>query len=56
MRFSLVPRQAQFYDLFTQAGENALEAAKLVERRFSSIAGETISQEEVTILSTRATT
>ena len=50
MRFSLVPRQAQFYDLFTQAGENALEAAKLVERRFNSIAGETISQEEVTDL------
>src|SRR5450759_5977337 len=50
MRFSLVPRQAQFYDLFTRAGENALEAAKLVERRFNSIAGETIGQEEVTEL------
>jgi predicted phosphate transport protein (TIGR00153 family) len=50
MRFSLVPRQAQFYDLFAQAGDNALEAARLVERRFNNIAGETISQEQVTEL------
>jgi len=50
MRFSLVPRQAQFYDLFAQAGENALEAARLVERRFKNIPDETIGQEAVTDL------
>jgi uncharacterized protein len=50
MRFSLVPRQAEFYDLFARAGDNALEAAKLVERRFNSIASETIGHELVTDL------
>jgi hypothetical protein len=50
MRFSLVPRQAQFYDLFSRAGDNALEAAKLVELRFNNIASETIGHEEVTDL------
>jgi predicted phosphate transport protein (TIGR00153 family) len=50
MRFSLVPRQAQFYDLFTQAGDNALDAAKLVEQRFSNIAGDTVSHDAVTDL------
>ena len=50
MRFSLVPRQAQFYDLFAQAGENALEAARLVERRFKHIPDETVGQEAVTDL------
>ncbi|MGD0272528.1 MAG: DUF47 family protein [Gaiellaceae bacterium] len=50
MRFSLVPRQAQFYDLFARAGENALEAARLVERRFKNIPDETVGQEAVTDL------
>ncbi|MGD0166847.1 MAG: DUF47 family protein [Gaiellaceae bacterium] len=50
MRFSLVPRQAQFYDLFAQAGQNALEAARLVEQRFGNIPDETIGQEAVTEL------
>ena len=34
MKISLVPRTTEFYDLFTRAGANALEAARLVERRF----------------------
>ena len=34
MKISLVPRTTAFYDLFTRAGANALEAARLVERRF----------------------
>jgi predicted phosphate transport protein (TIGR00153 family) len=50
MRFSLVPRQAQFYDLFAQAGENALEAARLVEKRFKNIPDEKVGQEAVTDL------
>jgi uncharacterized protein Yka (UPF0111/DUF47 family) len=50
MRFSLVPRQAQFYDLFARAGENALDAARLVEQRFKNIPDETVAQEAVTDL------
>ena len=34
MKISLVPRTTEFYDLFTKAGANALEAARHVERRF----------------------
>ena len=34
VRLALVPRPTEFYDLFTRAGANALEAARLVERRF----------------------
>jgi uncharacterized protein Yka (UPF0111/DUF47 family) len=49
-RFSLVPRQAQFYDLFTQAGENALEAARLVQQRFNNIPDGGVGQEAVTDL------
>ncbi len=50
-RISLVPRQAQFYDLFARAGQNALEAARLVELRFNGIAAEeTIGQASVSEL------
>jgi uncharacterized protein len=34
LKISLVPRTTAFYDLFTRAGANALDAARLVERRF----------------------
>jgi uncharacterized protein Yka (UPF0111/DUF47 family) len=34
LKISLVPRTTEFYELFTKAGANALEAARLVERRF----------------------
>ncbi|HEY5478654.1 MAG TPA: DUF47 family protein, partial [Gaiellaceae bacterium] len=50
MRFSLVPRQAEFYDLFTRAGENALEAARLVQKRFNNIPDTTVGQKAVTDL------
>ena len=50
MWFSLVPRQAQFYDLFARAGENALDAARLVERRFQNIPDGTVGQDAVTDL------
>jgi hypothetical protein len=34
LKISLVPRTTAFYELFRRAGANALEAARLVERRF----------------------
>ena len=34
VRISLTPRTTEFYELFAQAGENALTVARLVERRF----------------------
>jgi hypothetical protein len=34
LKISLVPRTTAFYDLFSRAGANALEAARLVELRF----------------------
>ncbi len=34
MRLKLVPQTTEFYDLFTAAGANAVEAARLAERRF----------------------
>ena len=45
MRFALVPRQNEFYDLFAQAGANTLAAAQCVERRFGDPA--TVSQDEL---------
>jgi predicted phosphate transport protein (TIGR00153 family) len=35
MRLALVPRTTEFYDLFTRAGQNLLETARLAERRFA---------------------
>ena len=34
MRLALVPKTTEFYVLFTRAGENMLETARLAERRF----------------------
>ena len=34
MRISLTPRTSEFFTLFGKAGENALQVARLVERRF----------------------
>ena len=45
MRFALVPRQNEFYDLFAQAGANTLAAAQCVERRFRDPAA--VSQDEL---------
>jgi predicted phosphate transport protein (TIGR00153 family) len=45
MRFALVPRQNEFYDLFAQAGANASAAARIVERRFREPAA--VSQDEL---------
>jgi uncharacterized protein len=47
MRLSLVPRTSEFYDLFTAAGENALEAARLVDARFRAFPGREVRQAQV---------
>ncbi|TMK76686.1 MAG: DUF47 domain-containing protein [Actinobacteria bacterium] len=47
MRLALVPRTTEFYDLFTQAGENALEAARLAERRFRGFPELSVRQQDV---------
>ena len=47
MRLSLVPRTGEFYDLFAQAGANALEVARKVEVRFREFPNTTITQDQV---------
>jgi len=47
MKVSLVPRTTEFYDLFTAAGQNALEAARKAETRFRSWPQAAVSQEAV---------
>ncbi len=50
MRLTLVPQTREFYGLFAEAGDNALEAAKLVERRFQEHPETTVEQEQVKAL------
>jgi hypothetical protein len=52
MRFSLTPRTAEFYVLFGKAGENALEVARLVERRFREHPNSGVTQEQVKAVET----
>ena len=47
MRFSLTPRTTEFYALFAKAGVNALDTARLVERRFREHPSSGVTQEEV---------
>jgi uncharacterized protein len=47
MRISLTPRTAEFFTLFARAGENALEVARLVERRFREHPSSDVTQEQV---------
>jgi predicted phosphate transport protein (TIGR00153 family) len=47
MRISLTPRTAEFFTLFARAGENALEVARLVERRFREHPNSDVTQEQV---------
>ena len=47
MRLSLTPKTSEFYVLFARAGENALEVARLVERRFREHPNSGITQEQV---------
>jgi uncharacterized protein len=50
MRLALVPKTTEFYDLFTRAGENLLETARLVERRFAEFPEDTVRQSDVKAL------
>ena len=47
MRLSLTPKTTEFYVLFARAGVNALETARLVERRFREHPSSGVTQEEV---------
>ena len=52
MRFALTPRTSEFYALFAAAGENALEVAHLVERRFREHPNSGVTQEQVKAVET----
>jgi predicted phosphate transport protein (TIGR00153 family) len=52
VRLRLTPRTSEFYDLFTRAGENALEAARKAEARFREYPNSTISQADVKAVET----
>ena len=47
MRLSFTPKTTEFYALFARAGVNALETARLVERRFREHPSSGVTQEEV---------
>ncbi len=47
VRISLTPRTTEFFALFASAGANALEAARLVERRFREYPSSGVTQEQV---------
>lgn len=56
MRISLTPRTSEFFVLFAQAGENALETARLVERRFREHPNSGVTQEQVKAAETKGDT
>jgi uncharacterized protein Yka (UPF0111/DUF47 family) len=47
VRLSLVPRTSEFYDLFAQAGSNALEIARKTETRFREFPNSSVLQAEI---------
>ena len=47
VRLSLTPKTSEFYVLFAKAGDNALEVARLVERRFREHPNSGVTQEQV---------
>ena len=47
MRLGLVPKTDEFYELFSRAGANALEAARLAETRFREYPASSVSQADV---------
>ena len=52
MRLRLTPRTTEFYELFTRAGENALEAARNAEIRFREYPNSSVSQADVKAIET----
>jgi uncharacterized protein Yka (UPF0111/DUF47 family) len=53
VRLRLVPRPTEFYDLFAQAGENALDAARHAETRFREYPNSSVTQADVKAIETR---
>jgi predicted phosphate transport protein (TIGR00153 family) len=47
MRLALVPRTSGFYNLFGEAGANALEAARKAEKRFREFPNSSVTQADV---------
>ena len=47
MKLRLTPRTDEFFTLFSRAGENALQTARLVERRFREHPNSGVTQEQV---------
>jgi len=47
MRLALVPRPTEFYDLFTKAGANALDAARKAEIRFREYPNSSVAQADI---------
>jgi uncharacterized protein len=47
VKLNLVPRTGAFYDLFAEAGENALEAARKAETRFREYPNSSVTQADV---------
>ena len=47
MRLSLTPKTSEFFVLFARAGDNAVEVARLVDRRFREHPNSGITQEQV---------
>src|SRR5215204_2299326 len=52
MRLSLVPRPAEFYELFAKSGANALEAARHAETRFREYPNSSVTQADVKSIET----
>jgi len=50
MRLAVVPRPAQFYSLFSAVGENAVEAARLMEARVRDFPETDVEHEQVKAL------
>jgi uncharacterized protein len=47
VKLNLIPRTSAFYDLFTEAGANALEAARKAETRFREYPNPSVTQEDI---------
>ena len=56
VKISLTPRTSEFYDLFAQAGDNALTVARLVERRFREYPNSGVTQDQVKAAETEGDT
>jgi uncharacterized protein Yka (UPF0111/DUF47 family) len=52
VRLRFTPRTTEFYELFTRAGENALEAARKAEIRFREYPNSSVTQADVKAVET----